>query len=141
MSTRFKVLTALYFVALALTATGTVATDRPWSTVIAWSGFAIVAVLYVLLSRTPRQAKPALAEADPNPWGAVIEGIHEASTDELIGMWNTATSIANAGSAVQLDHVIRPAVTEELTAREIPLCRCGAPVPGGIHTRTCLEGS
>lgn len=85
MTNRFKLLTALYFAALAATVTGLVLTDRPWSAAIAWCGFVILAVLYALLRRTPLPAKAAPADADPDPvcpCGAPDDGPHTLTCQE-----------------------------------------------------------
>ena len=97
---------------------------------------ALVALLYPII----RTFGPVKRVPVPDPWEAVRDGIRESSTDELIAMWNASTSYANASSPIQLDSVIRPTVREELAARKIPLCRCGAPRPGGTHPTTCQEG-
>jgi uncharacterized membrane protein YoaK (UPF0700 family) len=110
--------------------------DRPWSGVLAlW----LIAAAVVLLVMVPRVKRKPAAQATPDPWAPVIEAIHELSTDELISTWNQAVPYINAGTSVQLANVTLTAVEEELTARGIPLCTCGAPKPGGVHTLTCQE--
>lgn len=142
MSRKFWTLSALYFVALAAIVTDFALTSTLW---IAWAGAAALVVLYVLILRTgrrdraAREAKPAPVEPDPDPWAVIAANARELSTDELIAMHGDMTTYANAGTAVQFEKVIRAAIADELTAREIPLCPCGAPLPGGVHTLTCQE--
>ncbi|MGR6922656.1 hypothetical protein ACU635_51095 [[Actinomadura] parvosata] len=102
-------------------------------------GFGAAALVLRHFIRRP--AEPAPAEPNPDPWAPVVEAIRGLSTDELRARWNIAASFDRAGSPVELAHVIVPALAAELVARDIPTCRCGAPQPGGIHTRTCQESS
>lgn len=147
MSRTYWTLAGLYLAVMAATLTGVAFTEKPTekstSLAIVSIGVVIMIALYVALVRVGRrdQAARKTKAADPeyDPWVPVVEGIRKTPTGELIVMWNNSTTYANTGTAIQLDSIIRPVVVEELTARKIPLCRCGAPLPDGTHTLTCQE--
>ncbi|MGP4093021.1 hypothetical protein [Nonomuraea sp. KM90] len=115
----------------------------PWSIAIGVGSLAVLVTLLRLIIRTPRRAKArsAVVDDDPDPWAVIAANARQLATDELIAMHNDMTAYANAGTAVQLERVIRSAIEAELIDRGVHLCPCGAPVPGGIHTTTCPESS
>jgi small-conductance mechanosensitive channel len=142
-SRTYWTLAALYAVTIIATAIGVMVTERQLSLVIIWTGAAVLIGLYIALLRVGRRdraAREALA-ADPDPWAEAVAAARDLPTAELLVMHDDMVRHANAASPLLLDRLLRPVIEDEMAKRSIPLCRCGAPQPGGIHTRTCQETS
>lgn len=116
---------------------------RDASNAAAWVFDAALAVGFAVLAfmewRTPRRPDENKAQVEDGIRASVLTQCRERSTRALIAMHNEGQTFAAEGSPATFADDLMPAIEVVLAERGVPLCPCGAPLPGGIHATTCQE--
>jgi hypothetical protein len=96
----------------------------------------VVLVMWAGIRYTPAREQPAPPAA---PLRIDTERLRTWGTADLIAVHDQGQRYENAGSPATLADDVLLAIEIELRRRGVPLCTCGAPLPDGIHAKTCPE--
>lgn len=95
-----------------------------------------VLVMWAGIRYTPAREQPAPPAA---PLQIDSKELREADDAHLIAQHNEGQTYENEGSPATFGDDVLLAIEDELRRRGVPLCTCGAPLPDGIHAKTCPE--